>query len=133
MAAITTIQNAKRQAKPFFSERQFAPIEGQIQRALQDYATAIRLKPEEPANYVNRAGTYVYQMKDYDRALADLNIALKLDPKDAYSYSLRADVWYQKRDYQRAIAAAIKLDPKEPANYKRRANAEGQLRWAWLP
>jgi tetratricopeptide (TPR) repeat protein len=85
---------------------------------------------------VNRAGTYVYQLKDYDRALADLNIALKLDPKDAYSYSLRADVWYQKRDYQRAIAdsnAAIKLDPKEPTNYKRRADAESQLRWAWLP
>jgi two-component system response regulator AtoC len=34
MAGITSIQNAKRHAKPFVSERQFAPIEGQIQRAI---------------------------------------------------------------------------------------------------
>jgi DNA-binding NtrC family response regulator len=38
MAAITTLQNAKRQAKPFVSERQFAPVEGQIQRAISRIA-----------------------------------------------------------------------------------------------
>jgi two-component system, NtrC family, response regulator AtoC len=38
MASITTIQNAKRQAKPFVSTRQFAPIEGQIQRAISRIA-----------------------------------------------------------------------------------------------
>ena len=38
MAAITTLQNAKRQAKPFVSARQFAPIEGQIQRAISRIA-----------------------------------------------------------------------------------------------
>ena len=63
---------------------------GNVQLALQDYATAIRLKPDAEANYVNRAGTYIYQLKDYDRALADLDIALKLDPNDATTYSLRA-------------------------------------------
>src|ERR1039458_2929572 len=34
MADITTLQSARRQAKPFVSTRQFAPIEGQIQRAI---------------------------------------------------------------------------------------------------
>ena len=38
MADLTTIQSAKRQAKPFVSERQFAPIEGQIQRAISRIA-----------------------------------------------------------------------------------------------
>ena len=97
---------------------------------------AIKLKPDAEASYVNRAGTYIYQLNDYDRALADLDIALKLDPNDAYSYSLRAYAWYMKKDYKRAIAdsdAAIKLDPKDPDNYKLRADAESQLRWAWLP
>ena len=109
---------------------------GNVQLALQDYATAIRMKPDAEANYVNRAGTYIYQLKDYDRALADLDIALKLAPNDAYSYSLRGEAWYMKKDYKRAIAdldAAIKLDPKDPDNYKLRADAESQLRWAWLP
>lgn len=109
---------------------------GNVQLALQDYATAIRLKPDAEANYVNRAGTYIYQLNDYDRALADLNTALKLDPNDASTYSLRAGVWYQKKDYKRAIAdsnTAIKLNPKDPDNYKLRADAESQLRWAWLP
>ena len=98
---------------------------------------AIRLKPEEAANYVNRADTYFYQLKDYDHALADLDIALKLDPNDAHCHSVRAYLWYQKRDYKRAIAdsdAAIKLDPKDPDNYKRRADAESKLaHWGWLP
>ncbi len=97
---------------------------------------AIRLKPEAAANYANRADTYVYQLKDDDHALADLNMALKLDPNDAHCYSVRAYLWYQKRDYKRAIDdsnAATKLDPKDPDNYKRRADAESQLRWAWLP
>ena len=38
MADLTTIQSAKRQAKPFISERPFAPIEGQIQRAISRIA-----------------------------------------------------------------------------------------------
>ncbi|MGD0480581.1 MAG: sigma 54-interacting transcriptional regulator [Terracidiphilus sp.] len=38
MADITTLQSAKRQAKPFVSERQFAPIEVQIQRAISRIA-----------------------------------------------------------------------------------------------
>jgi two-component system response regulator AtoC len=38
MAAITTLPTPKRQAKPFVSARQFAPIEGQIQRAISRIA-----------------------------------------------------------------------------------------------
>src|ERR1039457_2619548 len=38
MAGITTTQSPKRQGKPFVSERQFAPIEGQIQRAISPIA-----------------------------------------------------------------------------------------------
>jgi two-component system, NtrC family, response regulator AtoC len=38
MAGIATFQTAKRQAKPFFAARQFAPIEGQIQRAISRIA-----------------------------------------------------------------------------------------------
>jgi DNA-binding NtrC family response regulator len=38
MADMTTIQSAKRQTKPFVSERQFAPIELRIQRAISRIA-----------------------------------------------------------------------------------------------
>jgi tetratricopeptide (TPR) repeat protein len=88
------------------------------------------LKPDEESYYVNRASAYFFDLKDYDRAMADLDIALKLNPNDAYCYSLRADLWDQKQDYKRAIAdsnAAIKLNPKEPTNYQRRSRDESKL------
>jgi len=109
--------------------------EGQNQRAIEDFTTAITLNPDERASYVNRASAYFFDLKDYDRALADLNIALKLNPKDAYSYSLRVDIWEQKQDYQRAIedSNAASSSPKESINYERRARDERKLAlWGWL-
>ena len=41
---------------------------------------------------------------DYDRAIADYNKALELDPKDATAYNNRGYAYRQKGDYDKAIA-----------------------------
>ena len=57
---------------------------------------------------------------EYDKAIADYDEALKLDPKNALAYDSRGVAWYRKGEYDKAIAdygEAIKLDPKNAIAY----------------
>src|SRR6185369_10933182 len=61
--------------------------------------------------YFNRGDAY-REKGDLDGALADLDQAIKADPRNPSYYSTRSHVLYEKRDYERAIAdltQAIKL------------------------
>ncbi len=52
--------------------------------------------------------------KDYDKAIADLDEAIRLDPGDALAFGNRGIAWWAKKDYDQAIAdytEAIRLDP----------------------
>ena len=63
---------------------------------------------------------------DYERAIADFNEAIRLDPKDAAAYRNRGFAWKSKGDYDRAIAdynEAIRLDPKFAIAYYNRGLA----------
>ena len=68
---------------------------------------------------------------DHDRAIADYDEAIRLDPKDAVAYSNRGIAYKDKGDYDRAIAdynEAIGLDPKNAVAYNNRGvayNAKG--------
>jgi tetratricopeptide (TPR) repeat protein len=59
---------------------------------------------------------FAYQTKgDHDRAIADYDAAIRLDPKNALPYFNRGFAYQTKGDNDRAIAdydAAIRLDPK---------------------
>jgi len=47
----------------------------------------------------------LYQFKnDFDRALADYNQSISLDPHKVIAYINRGEIYYDKRDYDRAIA-----------------------------
>ncbi len=72
--------------------------------------------------YYNRGRSY-YNKKDYDRAIAEYNQALRLDPNYVYAYNNRGLVYYNLKDYDRAIAdynQALKLDPHYTAAYNNR-------------
>src|SRR6478735_3680600 len=54
-------------------------------------------------NYNNRG--YAYRDKgDTDRAIADYNEALRLDPKNSKAYNNRGDIYWRKGENDRAIA-----------------------------
>ena len=61
-----------------------------------------------------------------DRAIADYNEAIRLDPKYAAAYNNRGNAYRDKGDTDRAIAdfnEAIRLDPKLAHAYNNRGNA----------
>jgi tetratricopeptide (TPR) repeat protein len=63
--------------------------------------------------YNNRGNAYSVK-GDKDRAIADYNQAIKLDPNFAMAYYDRGVVYYKKRDYARARAdwtKALQIDP----------------------
>ena len=87
----------------------------QTDKALADYAAALKLDPGQPAIYNNRANI-LGDRGDTDRALADYNTAIKLDPAYTAAYTNRGLLYEEKKsDYAKARAdfeAALKLPPK---------------------
>jgi tetratricopeptide (TPR) repeat protein len=58
--------------------------------------------------------------KDFDRAIADYTLAIRLDPNDAAAHIGRGAAWFDKKEYDKAIAdysRAIDLDPNDPLAY----------------
>jgi tetratricopeptide (TPR) repeat protein len=72
---------------------------------------------------IARAGAYD-RTGQLDRAIADDDVALRLDPTLADVFNARGELWYRKGDRPRALAdfgAAIRLNPQHAAaraNYK---------------
>jgi tetratricopeptide (TPR) repeat protein len=72
---------------------------------------------EDPASteeFVTR-GLMWARKGEIDKAIADYNEAIRLDPKVAPAFGLRGNAWYVKKEYDKAIAdfnEAIRLDPK---------------------
>ena len=69
----------------------------------------------------------MYQRKgDHDRAIADYNQAIRINPNYADAYRLRGTVYFEKTDMDKAIAEynqAIRLNSKDSDNYKLRGMA----------
>jgi tetratricopeptide (TPR) repeat protein len=70
-----------------------------------------------------RIANHAYLSGDFDRAIAEYSIAIKVDPTRTESYVKRGLAWSQKGDYTRAIAdydRALKLDPTLATAYDNR-------------
>jgi tetratricopeptide (TPR) repeat protein len=86
---------------------------------------------ELAVSYYNRG--LAYNAKgDSDRAIADFNETIRLDPKDASAYNSRGIAYNAKGDFDRAIAdynQAVRLDPNAARYYNRgySYNAKGDF------
>lgn len=75
--------------------------------------------------YKTRGNIY-FAKGEYDRAIADFDMAIKVRPKDAEAYVKRGTAYASKDDYNRAIGdfdMAISLMPKRASVYTMRGHA----------
>ncbi|WP_322800346.1 tetratricopeptide repeat protein [Thermoflexus sp.] len=74
---------------------------GRPEAAIRDFTESLRRK-EDPDTYYNRAMAWL-DLRDLERALADLDAALRLDPEDAEAWNMRAIVEAERGDSARAL------------------------------
>ncbi|MGZ3412712.1 MAG: tetratricopeptide repeat protein, partial [Isosphaeraceae bacterium] len=63
----------------------------------------------------NARGAIWHIKREYDKAIADYDEAIRIDPKHARAYNNRGLAWYARGDYGKAIAdhtEAARLDSK---------------------
>src|SRR5690242_10905165 len=94
ISACTALIDSRRYAKPnlsiLYSNRGIAYGKaGDIDRAIADFDTAIRITPTHLRAYLNRASAYLAK-REFDRAIADLTQALRLDPRSTAVLMSRA-------------------------------------------
>ena len=80
------------------------------------------------------SGGVLYAHKgDNDRAIADFNEAIRLDPKSALTFRNRGDAYTDKGDHDRALAdynEAIRLDPNNALAFCNRGRAKLNIKEA---
>ena len=98
---------------------------GQVDRAIEIYADAIKFNPNNTYIYNNRGSAYGSK-NSFDPAIADYTRAIELSPNYADAYFNRGVVYGAKGDYDRAIAdytKAIELKPDFAEAYTNRGTA----------
>lgn len=83
-------------------------------RAFADQETAIRKEPTE-VTYTGRAMDLI-EAGAYDRAIADLNEALRINAKYFFGYLRRGDAYLKKGEFSKAEAdyqAALQIKPSD--------------------
>lgn len=88
---------------------------GKYPEAIKDLEEALKLKPDDPWTLRYLADSYV-KNKQYILALSAINHSIALDQTNAYAYKLRALIYYDTSDYEKAIADFKKALILEPDN-----------------
>ncbi|MFZ1106156.1 MAG: tetratricopeptide repeat protein [Hyphomicrobiaceae bacterium] len=102
-------------AKAFAVRGWLHALDGNFDRAVEDYDQALHLNPNDVASLVSRGHAFL-KKGDKDRAVQDLDHAIRLKPDSQSAFHYRAWAYQGKGDYDRAIQdydQAIRLVPQE--------------------
>ena len=100
------------------------PPDEAIAGGLKDLEEARRLDPTNPIVLMSRAEAWGL-IDQTDRALADFEAAIGLDPCLAEAHFGKALILVEQREFQKALAeydAGFRIDPDQPTGYIDRAN-----------
>ncbi len=98
-----------------------------LARAIEDYSTAIAIRPGHTKSYYNRGLAYGMQGR-YDLALEDYNTAIRIGPKYAKGYTNRGLTYGMQGRYDRALEdynTAIRVEPEYVKAYINRGVVYG--------
>ncbi len=83
--------------------------QGDIDRAIAEFTTAIELKANYAMAYCNRGVAY-YNKKDLARAISDFSAAIKLKANYAEAYHSRAMAYFSGQEYSKSWEDVRKLE-----------------------
>jgi len=89
---------------------------GDINGALNDYNKTVELAPDWGRGYASRGYLLLYHMGEIEKALADFNIALTIDPEDAITYTNRGNAKVRMGDGEGAQADFAMADSLNSGN-----------------
>ncbi len=94
-------------------------FQGDLRQALKSFEQFQKTFLRGSGNYLDRAKCHE-ALGDSDKAIADCNEALWIDPNSVRCYHLRGAYWLEKKRFDLAMAdfdVALKLDPKFTLTY----------------
>ena len=100
-------------------------VQGDMQRALNDYNEAIGLASHKAYLYLNRGVVYASRSED-EAALRDFDTAIRIDPKDVDAFRQRAKIYQGRGNFTGArsdYSEAIGLQPKTAVLWSERGYA----------
>lgn len=103
---------------------------GDTTRALQDIDKSITLDKHLPNAYAQRAYVTMQYNKQYDKALEDIEHAIKLSPQSTTFYVARAIIKYYLNDFRGTMAdygRVLELDPNNMIAYYNRGLLRTQV------
>lgn len=117
-------------ASQWFCEGKLRHAQNEQQSAIDAYSNCMAADADyAPICLANKATAHT-QLKEYRKAIEDINKAIKLDPKDYWPYYMRACIYETFAEYKLAIDSyteAIRLKPSYPEPYRNRARVYKML------
>ena len=90
-----TAKSLKEKGNQLVQERKY-------QEALECYIKAIEIDSKDPILYSNRSLMY-YNLKDYDNAIQDADVAISLKPNHSKAYLRKGNALEAKKQYYEAL------------------------------